>query len=549
MRRLFLFCFIFCALLIPSQTPVASWLWAKGFPVKGVNEGMCCAVDPTGNIISAGFMTTTLSCGTVTLSNNGIQDIFVIKQDASGNVLWGQSFGGTSNDIALGVATDASGNIFLTGSFVSPAITFGTFTLTNGGGEPVYLVKISPAGNVLWAKRSSSTQNYTCRSACVAVDPKGNPSIAGFFNVATITFGTFSVTQSGSAGAFVAKYDGAGNELWASGPTASNVAAVNAIATDLSGNIYITGRFSAPATAFGNFTLTSSGTTAFITKYDPNGSVIWASAPTGSGSSDAFGITCDKNRNVLVSGRFNLAVSFGTLGITGATPDAFLAKADSNGKFTWVRTGVGGATETGYGVAADSAMNVIWLGTFAYPVKQPITFGNITLPVPVGNDPYFIVKYDPDGNILCADLISSGGDDAGGLALTQRGEAIICSDYYNTDPFVVGPDTLHLVSPNSDESIYVAKWRCETYGTGVEEHSIGNVLLFPNPVKNILQIHVDNEYLFDGSTITIKTLQGQSVLNLPFTQKIDCSVFTPGTYILEFSSRAGNSYRGKFIKE
>src|SRR5436190_15100966 len=148
MKGLYFTIFFAFSLIVSSQTPVASWLWAKGFPVNGVNEGMACAVDPSGNIISAGFMTTTLSCGTTTLPNNGIQDIFLIKQDANGNVLWAQSFGGTSNDLGLGVATDALGNIFLTGSFVSPTIVFGSSTLTSGGGEPVFLVKLSPAGHV-----------------------------------------------------------------------------------------------------------------------------------------------------------------------------------------------------------------------------------------------------------------------------------------------------------------------------------------------------------------------------------------------------------------
>jgi hypothetical protein len=58
-------------------------------------------------------------------------DAFATKYDASGNVLWATSVGGTSDDQAYSVATDVSGNAYLAGCYYSPTIKFGATTLTN----------------------------------------------------------------------------------------------------------------------------------------------------------------------------------------------------------------------------------------------------------------------------------------------------------------------------------------------------------------------------------------------------------------------------------
>ncbi len=87
--------------------------------------------------------------------------MFVVKYDASGNVVWAKSAGGTSNDIGNGIAVDASGNSYVTGYFVSPTITFSTTTLTNAssGTSDMFVVKYDASGNVVWARSAGGT-NY-----------------------------------------------------------------------------------------------------------------------------------------------------------------------------------------------------------------------------------------------------------------------------------------------------------------------------------------------------------------------------------------------------
>ena len=68
------------------------------------------------------------------------------------NWQWAKSAGGTGSAFGLIVSTDAIGNVFMTGYFKSPTITFGTTTLTNAGSNDIFIVKYDATGNVLWAK-------------------------------------------------------------------------------------------------------------------------------------------------------------------------------------------------------------------------------------------------------------------------------------------------------------------------------------------------------------------------------------------------------------
>ena len=80
-----------------GQAP--DWLWAKSTNYTGYNRGLGICVDDNGNSYMTGYFAThTIIFGTDTLVNDvlGIPDLFVVKHDAMGNVLWAESAGETS---------------------------------------------------------------------------------------------------------------------------------------------------------------------------------------------------------------------------------------------------------------------------------------------------------------------------------------------------------------------------------------------------------------------------------------------------------------------
>ncbi len=109
-------------------------LWAKSSvgTTNDISYSVC--TDANGNVfITGGFQSPTILFETTTLTNIGAGDIFVVKYDTFGNLLWAKSAGGTAYDRGKSVFADLSGKVFITGEFYSPSIIFGTTTLISGG--------------------------------------------------------------------------------------------------------------------------------------------------------------------------------------------------------------------------------------------------------------------------------------------------------------------------------------------------------------------------------------------------------------------------------
>ena len=261
-----------------AQAP--NWQWAKSAVGSSNDNSASVTTDVSGNVLMTGFFSsTTITFGTTILTNAGSGNMFIVKYDASGNVIWAKSAGGTGDDRAFGVATDANGNVLITGAFTSPTITFGTTTLTNANGFEMFIVKYDANGNVLWAKSAGGTSSDQCKS--VSVDAAGNAIIIGFFQSSAITFGTTTLTNTGVSSTFIVKYDAAGSVLWAKYAGGSSVGFGNSGSVDASGNILVTGYFSSPTMTFGTTIITNSditGNTAdlFIVKYDAAVNVLLA---------------------------------------------------------------------------------------------------------------------------------------------------------------------------------------------------------------------------------------------------------------------------------
>src|SRR5262249_13034014 len=119
--------------------------------------------DTLNNILVAGD-----TGGALAGTNQGFSDAFVRKYDSAGNALWTSQFGTTKEDIASGVATDVSGNVFVTGSSYSPGVSNAANAL---------LRKYDPSGNLLWQKTiDSAADDY---GYAVGADSLGNSYVAG----------------------------------------------------------------------------------------------------------------------------------------------------------------------------------------------------------------------------------------------------------------------------------------------------------------------------------------------------------------------------------
>lgn len=167
--------------------------------------------DHTGNMIITGSFQGTIDFGGGAFSSAGGKDIFVVKFDPSGKYLWGKHYGDANSQYANSVDVDSSNNIMIAGGYEG-SVDFGSGSLTSKEGVDIYFVKLDPAGNVLWNK-SFGDKNLQAASK-VKVDAKDNNILltGGFSDL--VDFGGGSLSNAGGLDIFAVKFDAAGNHLW-----------------------------------------------------------------------------------------------------------------------------------------------------------------------------------------------------------------------------------------------------------------------------------------------------------------------------------------------
>ncbi|HWH68429.1 MAG TPA: SBBP repeat-containing protein, partial [Candidatus Sulfotelmatobacter sp.] len=319
-------------------------------------------------------------------------------------------------DMGLATAVDAATNVYLAGLF-SGTVAFGTSNLVSSGGTDVLLAKYDAAGRLLWATQAGGELGDFANS--LAVDPAGNLLVVGGFESSRAVFGGWVLTNNyRSRDLFVAKYDRAGHALWARRAGTMGYDEAKAVATDSGGNVYVTGSYY-DTILFDSIGLTNRYyyTNFFLTKYDPEGKVLWARTTTGPSLCQGSGVTVDAATNVYVTGDLLGRADFGSGSLTNTNSylngTVFVAKYDREGTLLWVRKGA--KTGIGYGqaIVVDKAGEV-----YATSYKRDYGIG------------YLLSRYDGDGNVgwYRANAISCCTGDAtyaNGLALDLTGNPVL----------------------------------------------------------------------------------------------------------------------------
>lgn len=333
---------MFVAKLDSNGTP----LWASSAGGSQPETAVSIAVDSAGfSYVTGNYSSSMITFGGTTLLNNGYYDVYVVKYSPSGTVVWARNFGGSDDDKAGGIATDANGNVYFTGSFSGTAV-FGNTTLISNGYKDIYLAKLNSSGQVVWATSVGGAEMDGGGNLCV--DKIGNTYLTGDFGSSSITFGTTTLLNSSNANPnfYVAKFDPTGIALWAKGVSTGTLCTGSGIGVDKNGNVFVSGSFSSPIITFGAISLAnnSNGLEAFLIKLDAAGNIKWAKTVVGSGSHTAGNLAVDKNGTMCFTGNFVNTIVFGTTTLTSAgAADIFLAKLDSAGNGIWAKS-VGGTS-------------------------------------------------------------------------------------------------------------------------------------------------------------------------------------------------------------
>lgn len=374
-----------------------AWVRRYNGPGNDTDRIFALAVDPWGNVYVAGDSWT----------DEAKYDYVTIKYDPSGSELWVKRYNGPASywDHAWAMAVDSFGNIYVTGQ--SSGI---------GTGYDYATIKYDSLGNELWVRRYNGPRDGDDWAAAIVVDAYGSIYVIGtivtsrgdcdyatiryYANGDTAWIRTYdgpgnaddmakALTLDDRGGVYVTgesygwgtcedyaivKYDSSGNELWVrrhNGPGYGRDAGW-AIATDDSGNIYVTGDSWGDGTGMDYLTI----------KYDSSGNELWVSRYNGVEDyrDFAYAIAIDDSGNVYVTGG------------SQSGPGFFLyeyatVKYDCSGHQVWARRydGPGTRLDVAHTLALDGSGNVYVSG----PSWDDETYYD-----------YATIKYSPSGDQL-----------------------------------------------------------------------------------------------------------------------------------------------------
>jgi hypothetical protein len=163
-----------------------SLLWTRQLISSAYDHGRSVAIDASGNALVCGF-----TAGSLDGANQGSNDAFISKYDASGTLIWTRQLGTSSSDDSYSVAVDTDGCAFICGD------TAGDMGGSNQGGYDAFVAKYDPFGNLLWTQQFGTSKNDFASG--IALDSINNVFVTGG------TYGTFEGTNQGSSDMFLVK--------------------------------------------------------------------------------------------------------------------------------------------------------------------------------------------------------------------------------------------------------------------------------------------------------------------------------------------------------
>lgn len=550
---------LFAATFINAQSPVFNWqlqVASAGTDLGMGSIGSGCqdvAVDQLGNIYSIGVFGNTTdfdpSAATYTMvgSASNALDVYITKMSPTGNFIWAKRIGGTSSDYPNGIVVDNNNDVYISGSI----------------------------------------------RGTVDLDPG-----VGVYNL---------VGGSTSAKDFVLKLNSSGVFVWAKlleGSTAYR----HAISIDALNNIYYSGSYTTGSGFSINYFMN-------IDKLDASGNVLFAKQFTSLSGLNAHAVTNDAAGNIFVVGSYrgvadfdpSAATSF-TLQSSGSFEDAFVLKLNTTGDFVWAKSFGGLNTDIAKSVAVDAAGNVLITGDFKDLSDFDPSASTFTLTTATSSSDVFISKLDATGNFVWAKKIGGNSIDNGtDIATDAANNVYTTGNFLNTVDFDPGAGTHNLVSNNSGiaQSMFISKldplgnflWAgtvtntLTSYGfiegnsifldntssifvttgsngivgstsniikmgqtagvSGVKENATQNEFnIYPNPSNGILNI--DSDKMIENCNIQILNSFGQvvftDILSLQYS-KIDISYFSSGIYFLSITDSKGSKEIKKLIKD
>lgn len=496
------------------QAQTITYQWANNAGGNTADQARSIAIDASGNVYTTGVFTGTVdfdpSTSTYNLTSNGDNDIYICKYNSTGGLVWAVNIGGTYADNSNSIALDASGNVFVTGSFMgtvdfdpgtgsttytsvpNTTVVYKTFIRER---NDIFILKLNNSGSFVWAKAIGAGGDDVGNS--ITLDPSNNVIITGIWadlneDYDTLDFNTGAgVNNLIGGGSFVLKLDNSGDFIWACslgmGIDKNKIIYTNdygyyqefqsavckSVKTDASGKIYIAGEHNGKLFYKADFDPDNSNTyylsvnanlNAFVWVLNSNGTFVLAKQfgdfETIAGYCSVNDIAIDGNGNIFTIGYFRGGIdfdpgsssykitSFGYNKNGNYTNDMFVSKISSSGNFLWAKQIGGQSDDNGLAIALAGNGSVYCTGYFSSKADFNPSKSTYYF-TSKGSQDAFLLKLDASGNFKLAYQTGGTESDRGAdiaLSGSSSTNIYICGYFGNTVDMDPGSSTANITS-------------------------------------------------------------------------------------------------------
>ena len=325
------------------------------------------------------------------------------------NSSWTKQLGSSGHEFGLGVTTDSSDNIYVTGMTYEDVVCTRIPIKCIYANRDIILIKYNSSGTKQWTKLlDASSGTYGDYGFGVTPDSSGNIYVSGH------TYrGDFDGKKDNSPSfrtetdLFLVKYNSSGTKQWTKQLKTPASDRCGAVTTDSSGNIYMTGH-----TLGGLNGYLIGGSDLFLIKFNSSGKRQWTKQLGTSDNDQGRGVTTDSSDNIYVSGN-----TWGGLGGKKheGKSDIFLIKFNSSGTKKWIRQFGTSKIDWEYGVTTDSSDNIYVTG---------YTEGGLDGNTSSGGKDIFLVKYNSKGTKKWTKQLGTSDNDSGESVTTDSSDNI-----------------------------------------------------------------------------------------------------------------------------
>jgi hypothetical protein len=327
-------------------------LWTSHFGTAEDEDILWSAIDKSGNVYITGS-----TIGTLAEKSFGKQDVFVVKYNTTGQLIWAKQFGTDSIDIGSGIYSDSKGYVYVTGS------TQGIIGKSSFGKTDGFIIKLDAKGNTIFINQFGTPGDDNC----IAITGDMNSRIY----VCGSTWGDIAAKNRGMVDAFTGSFTENGKLIKMTQFGSDGFDMALQLTVDDKENIYIGGSTS------GNLAGNQLGDgDCFLAKINNKGEIIWTNQFGTKRHDGVRGIVFNKkiSDNILVSGIMNLAPSF-----------SFIRMYKDDGSLLWERCFSAKGKQAGTSgkdISMDDNGNIYHLGLTGTNMFGPL----------IGEYDYYLVK-------------------------------------------------------------------------------------------------------------------------------------------------------------